>query len=34
MKPLTITDWTVEAVGETLTIGAKGFQKREQKKSS
>lgn len=29
MKPFTITDWTVQTVGETLTIGAKGFQKRE-----
>jgi len=29
MKPFTITDWTVETVGETKTVGAKGFQKRE-----
>ena len=28
-KPFTITDWAVETVGETQTIGAKGFQKRE-----
>ncbi len=28
-KPFTITDWTVESVGQTQTIGAKGFQKRE-----
>tara|TARA_R110002111_G_scaffold138790_2_gene204610 strand:- start:784 stop:1158 length:375 start_codon:yes stop_codon:yes gene_type:complete len=28
-KPFTITDWTVLSVGQTQTIGAKGFQKRE-----
>ena len=28
-KPFTITDWTVETVGETKTYGDKGFQKRE-----
>ena len=27
-KPLTITDWTIESVGETQTFGVKGFQKR------
>ena len=27
-KPITITDWTIESVGETQTIGVKGFQKR------
>ena len=28
-KPFTITDWTVETVEETKTVGAKGFQKRK-----
>ena len=27
-KPITITDWTIESVGETQTFGVKGFQKR------
>lgn len=28
-KPLSIEDWTVVSVGQTQTIGSKGFQKRE-----
>ena len=28
-KPNTFNDWTVSTVGQTQTIGAKGFQKRE-----
>ena len=28
-KPNTFNDWTVDTVGQTQTIGAKGFQKRE-----
>lgn len=28
-KPLTIEGWTVLTVGQTQTIGSKGFQKRE-----
>lgn len=28
-KPLTIEDWTIESVGQTQTVGNKGFQKRE-----
>jgi hypothetical protein len=28
-KPLSIQDWTVVSVGQTQTIGNKGFQKRE-----
>ena len=28
-KPLSIEGWTVVSVGQTQTIGAKGFQKRE-----
>lgn len=28
-KPFSMQDWTVVSVGQTQTIGAKGFQKRE-----
>lgn len=28
-KPFTIEGWTVLSVGQTQTIGSKGFQKRE-----